>query len=51
MYLNCIRHIEATALSVSDVQPGMTSGVVQQVPQLFIVNFQQLHLDLVLTLH
>lgn len=50
VYLDCLRHIEPAALSVPDVQPGMASSVVKQVPQLFIVDFKQLHLDLILTL-
>ena len=50
MYLDCVRHIEAAALGVSDVQPGMASSIVKQVPQLFIIDLQQLYLDLVLTL-
>ena len=31
-YLDGIRHIEAAALCVPDVQPGVTAAVVQQVP-------------------
>ena len=49
-YLNGIRHIEAAALSVPDVQPGVAAAVVKQITQLLIVDFQQLHLDLILTL-
>jgi hypothetical protein len=49
-YLDGIRHIEAAALSVPDVQPSVAAAVVKQITQLLIVDLQQLHLDLILTL-
>lgn len=49
-YLDGIRHIEATALSVPDVQPSVAAAVVKQITQLLIVDLQQLHLNLILTL-
>ena len=48
--LNGVRNIEPTAFCVTYVQPGMALCVVQQVPQLLIVDLQQLDLNLVLTL-
>ncbi len=37
-YLDGIRHIEAAALSVPDVQPSVAAAVVKQITQLLIVD-------------